>query len=122
MKKLIVILALFMLIKPIIPVLEYVVFYDYIKNELCINKDRPELKCNGKCHLMKELAKASATQDKSTSHNFSVESNIVFYQDFQCFNFTFFSNINKRIYNFHYNNLYNHSYYKVLIKPPVYLS
>src|SRR5690606_41102997 len=46
-KKLIVILALFMLVKPIIPVVEYVVFYDYIKNELCVNKDKPELKCNG---------------------------------------------------------------------------
>ncbi len=117
-----VILALFMLFKPLIPVAEYVIFYDYIKNELCVNKDKPELKCNGKCHLMKELAEASTTQDKSISHNFSVENSIVFYQDFQCFNFIFFSNIDALIYNFHYNNLYNHSYYKVLIKPPVYLS
>jgi hypothetical protein len=31
--------------------------YDYISKVLCINKDKPELKCNGKCHLMKELAK-----------------------------------------------------------------
>lgn len=39
------------------PVLDYMANYDYIVNTLCENKDKPELKCNGKCHLSKELAK-----------------------------------------------------------------
>jgi hypothetical protein len=43
--------------KPIFPVMDYAINYDYISKVLCINKDKPELKCNGKCHLMKELAK-----------------------------------------------------------------
>ena len=46
-----------MLVKPAIPFLEYIVNYDYIVKELCENKDKPELKCNGKCHLAKQLAK-----------------------------------------------------------------
>ena len=33
--------------------------YDYILKELCENKAKPELECNGKCHLKAELAKAS---------------------------------------------------------------
>ena len=33
----------------------YWVQYDYYKTVLCENKDRPELKCNGTCHLAKEL-------------------------------------------------------------------
>ena len=33
-----------MLFKPVIPVLEYIVFYDYFKNELCENKEKVELK------------------------------------------------------------------------------
>jgi hypothetical protein len=37
--------------------MDYAINYDYISKVLCINKDKPELKCNGKCHLMKELAK-----------------------------------------------------------------
>lgn len=58
--------------KPILPVLEYVLNYDYIVKELCENKAKPEMKCNGKCHLVKELAKASendtpASQDKKSS-------------------------------------------------------
>lgn len=81
MKKFIVILALFMLFKPVIPVLEYVVFYDYIKNELCVNKDKPELKCNGKCHLKKELAKVSDTSESGQNKKyFSVGISVVFYQ------------------------------------------
>lgn len=33
--------------------------YDYISKELCENKAKPALNCNGKCHLKAELAKAS---------------------------------------------------------------
>ncbi|SFU37647.1 hypothetical protein SAMN05216480_10255 [Pustulibacterium marinum] len=51
-----------MLLKPIIPVLEYIVFYDYIKNELCVNKDKPELHCDGKCYLAKQIAKAQEAE------------------------------------------------------------
>ncbi len=59
MKKIIIIVILALVLKPILPVVDYLVNYDYISTVLCENKAKPELKCNGKCHLMKELAKAS---------------------------------------------------------------
>ncbi len=34
----------------------YEVNYDYYVNELCENKDRPELHCDGKCYFAKQLA------------------------------------------------------------------
>lgn len=34
----------------------YAINKDYIKKQLCENKDQPELKCDGKCHLKKVLA------------------------------------------------------------------
>jgi len=34
---------------------------DYIIENYCINKEKPELKCNGKCHLAKQLASVSKT-------------------------------------------------------------
>lgn len=34
---------------------KYVIQYKYYIEVLCINKNKPELKCNGKCHLAKEL-------------------------------------------------------------------
>ena len=45
-------LAIFM---PLFPVLEYVIHYDYIVEELCENRDKPVLACNGKCYLGKQL-------------------------------------------------------------------
>ncbi len=36
-------------------VTNYLYQYDYYINVLCENKDKPELKCNGTCHLAKEL-------------------------------------------------------------------
>ncbi|WP_055448351.1 hypothetical protein [Lacinutrix mariniflava] len=32
---------------------------DYIINTYCVNKEKPELKCNGNCHLTKQLSSAS---------------------------------------------------------------
>jgi len=47
------------MLKPITPVIVYYIDYDYIVAELCENKAKPILKCNGKCHLAKELKKVN---------------------------------------------------------------
>lgn len=49
--------------RPAIPFLEYWLNYDYIVNELCENKDKPQIHCDGKCHLNKELAKNNSNSD-----------------------------------------------------------
>ncbi|MDR6922856.1 MULTISPECIES: hypothetical protein [Chryseobacterium] len=54
-------LTLYMVFRPLIPLAEYAVNYDYISKVLCINKSRPEVHCNGKCYLTKELAKTNDT-------------------------------------------------------------
>lgn len=59
-------LAFYLVLKPLVPMLDYVVNYDYISKVLCINKAKPQLHCNGKCYLGKELAKSSQ-EDSSTS-------------------------------------------------------
>lgn len=39
---------------------------DYITENYCVNKDKPKMHCNGKCHLAKQLEKAEETkQEKS---------------------------------------------------------
>jgi len=48
-----------MLVKPLWPVAEYIVNYDYIVTNLCENKNRPQLQCDGKCYLAKMFAKKS---------------------------------------------------------------
>lgn len=37
---------------------------DYIAKELCINKNKPQLHCNGKCYLMKKLKQAEDKEQK----------------------------------------------------------
>lgn len=54
-----------MFAKPFWPVMDYMVNYDYIVNNLCENRDKPEMNCNGKCHLSKELAKEAGTDDNN---------------------------------------------------------
>lgn len=48
-----------MLIRPLWPIVNYVANYDYIIENFCINKDKPELECNGQCYLMQQLAEQS---------------------------------------------------------------
>ncbi len=57
--------AILMLVRPLWPVAEYVINYDYIVNVLCENKDKPELKCDGKCYLSKQLAKESRQSEEN---------------------------------------------------------
>ena len=45
----------FLLIKPAIPYLDYMVRKSYIIEKFCINKDKPEMACNGKCHLTENV-------------------------------------------------------------------
>ncbi|WP_303318831.1 hypothetical protein Q4Q34_05090 [Flavivirga abyssicola] len=53
------------MLRPIQPYVEYVLNQDYIAEFLCINKDKPELQCNGKCHLAKEFGKQQRNESKS---------------------------------------------------------
>ena len=42
------------------PFLYYQLNLDYIVENLCENKDKPKIKCNGKCYLMKQLKKKAS--------------------------------------------------------------
>ncbi|MDM1553597.1 MULTISPECIES: hypothetical protein [Chryseobacterium] len=55
----------YMVFRPLIPLAEYAVNYNYIVNTLCINKSKPDLHCNGKCYLSKELAKTNADTESA---------------------------------------------------------
>ena len=124
MKKIVLLISIFILARPAIPFLEYIVNYDYIVKELCENKEKPALKCNGKCHLMKELAK-TAEDNKNTSsdkkQNVKQEIEVLFCQDFKslsCSNSYVFTN-NKI--NSVYQNLYALTAIQSTFHPPTFL-
>ena len=53
------------MVKPLYPLLEYGIHYDYIVTHLCENKDRPQLQCNGKCYLAQMFAAQSADHQEN---------------------------------------------------------
>ena len=52
-------------------VLDYRVHKERITELFCVNKDKPALHCNGKCHLVKQLRKASDSESKAPAAGFS---------------------------------------------------
>jgi hypothetical protein len=57
-------------LSPFLPYLEYALNHEYIANELCVNKARPELKCNGQCYLMLRMQEMVAEQQQQESNDF----------------------------------------------------
>jgi|SRR5690554_6472779 len=82
MKHIVLFVAVLMLIKPLWPLAEYLVNYDYIVENLCENRDRPFLNCDGKCYLAKQLAKESEGADKNPFENRSSHTDIQFVVSF----------------------------------------
>lgn len=112
-----------MLLKPLLPVADYVINYDYITKVLCENKSRPEMKCNGKCQLMKELAKASE-QEKPISPSKKtqiLETEVLFFQENQTLVIQQSYFLHKNIIGDHYSNLYFHMESRSVFHPPTFL-
>lgn len=109
-----------MLSKPVIPVLNYVINYDYITKELCENKEKPEMECNGKCHLKKELADASESENSTLpsekKQNNTIE--ILFLESIESFQLTSNNELIQKN-NFNYTALYAHLESCVIFHPPI---
>ena len=83
------VIALFFcsLFQPVLPVYKYLLNYDYIVNVLCINKEKPELQCNGKCYLKKELSASKITSDQNPEEllNYRFKPVPLYFEDFKGF-------------------------------------
>ena len=110
-----------MVFRPLVPLVEYAVNYNYIKDVLCINKNKPELHCNGKCYLSKELAKTNDTESlplgkiknsgqKILDTYILPEITEIVYSEKNLF-FSF---------NFTYETAYSFLFLKPVFKPPVF--
>lgn len=52
-------------------VMEYRLNQDFIAKNLCINKARPKMHCNGKCQMMKRLAEEEKQNPDGNSNPYS---------------------------------------------------
>lgn len=125
MKNWIFIICLTILLKPVIPVFDYIVNYDYIRTELCENKETPIMGCNGKCYLMKNLAAASESEKPVSSdkkHAPVIETSDLFISDIANFEYLFVINNCNSAFNSAYSNLYRNLNSASFFHPPISLS
>lgn len=122
MKNITFLIAFLLLFKPLFPVVEYAFDYDYISKVLCVNKEKPQMKCNGKCHLMKELAKNAETEKPASEkkNNFKDVENLV---PPTVSTTTFQPKIKAEnlLVNSAYTNLYKSVFELTIFHPPTYL-
>lgn len=112
-----------MLLKPVLPVLEYVVNYEYISKVLCVNKDKPKMKCNGKCHLMQELAKSSESEKPISDKKITIqEFEILFFQEINSFKTQYVFYQDSKQTNYKYSNLYSYLNSSSAFHPPTFIS
>lgn len=104
------------MLRPIQPYVEYMVNQDYIVEFLCANKAKPELQCNGKCYLVKQLEKQE--ENKPNALKVSLENypigfvNIVKIQPYQ------WVDSSKKSTNAFYKALYHFNYTSSEFQPP----
>ena len=104
--------------KPYVPFIKYYANYEYFSKVLCINRDKPKLKCNGKCQLTKELKKSNNQNlDTNTTipsiniDDIPISTINQFSYEFISFKFLLYKII-------HIDDLYYKNFSKDLLKPP----
>lgn len=118
-------IAVFMMLRPLAPILDYMINYDYIADELCVNRDKPELNCNGRCYLMQALAdeasKKKDAEERGSKNNFQL--NITyFFSDTLDFEFVFMTTASKEKTQDRYKPGFSNYLKNKLIKPPIFYS
>jgi hypothetical protein len=123
-KKLVFIIAFVFILKPVFPVIDYIVNYEYISKVLCENKAKPMMHCNGKCHLMKELVKASENEKPASSDKkgYTPVAEVLFFQEINSFVIFSSSHLDKEKMNYNYSNLYSNYNLESLLRPPIFIA
>lgn len=61
------------LLAPVAMLVEFAIYQEEIAEEFCENKDKPKLKCEGKCHLAKMLSDQSQQDEEENTFDSSFE-------------------------------------------------
>ncbi|MFN8431548.1 MAG: hypothetical protein U0V04_16330 [Spirosomataceae bacterium] len=113
-------LAIKLLMAPAI-FLDYQLRKDFIVRNYCINKNRPEMNCDGKCYLAKQIKKAQENDEKQATDSFitkllMTESEIKTYSFSDFFSLKSF--ISKQILHFCYLESISSNFVISFLKPP----
>lgn len=96
--------------------------YEYIAANLCINKEKPKLQCNGKCHLSKQIVAALDLDDSENPFKKNQSQEV----DVFCEKITFEVPLKNLTYKrkkqpFYKNAFFLNQKQNTLFKPPIFL-
>jgi hypothetical protein len=92
---------------------------DYIAKNLCENREKPKMHCNGNCILMKKLKQAEQNEQKQNEQNLKEKYEVLFCQivtNFSLRGNTFFAD--KKPLNSTYSSFVTSSFNSDIFRPP----
>jgi hypothetical protein len=124
LKKIVVILlTLLVFLQPLSKVWIFVSFkinQDYIAKNLCENRAKPILKCNGKCQLMKKLKQADKEDEKLTPQTIKEKLEVLYCLNQSNFNVSQKLNFEVKKQSFFGYKFQNYSSFQSnLFRPPI---
>ncbi|KUY30596.1 hypothetical protein [Elizabethkingia ursingii] len=122
MKSLISIFVIFTIaLRPVLPLLDYALNYDYIVSRLCENRNRPQLDCNGICYLSKELVKVSGNSPKQENSKINISGFIDTFIVNDTFTFkSLFTGITNKVKPaIYYTDFYDFTSHSKIFRPPL---
>lgn len=109
------------MLRPVMPILDYIANYDYISQELCENKNKPYLKCNGKCYVEKIMKDADLLVKDDNSSKSTIPVKNIFFPIFiiETFEYTVSVIVRKKSNRLYYfNTLRINQLISSLFRPP----
>ncbi|NML57996.1 hypothetical protein [Chryseobacterium cheonjiense] len=105
-------------LRPVLPLINYAVNYDYIVKNLCENRNIPQSTCKGKCYVSKELAK---TEKQSTTNQTAKISGIDVFISHEILSFSMNNqfNVSNKKSDSSYINFHTSEYFSRIFHPPL---
>jgi hypothetical protein len=123
-KILVILLTLLVFIQPLSKVWIFVSFkinQDYIAKNLCENRAKPILKCNGKCQLMKKLKQADKDEEKQTPQTIKEKLEVLYCHNQANFNVSQKLDFEIKKQSFFGYKFQNYSSYQsIIFRPPIF--
>lgn len=93
--------------------------YDYISTVLCENVDKPEMACNGKCHLAKELNQSLEHKGPAQTSKVNFLFEFISTNAFQISYDQYFDITDGNTALDNYKDLYCYLFSSIILQPPI---
>ncbi|MCB0514553.1 MAG: hypothetical protein R2798_14130 [Chitinophagales bacterium] len=93
---------------------------EFIAQYLCINRDKPEMQCHGKCHLKKSIEESEKRQQQGANpiNEKPADTTLFFTQTTTVFGKYFYQTSNIKTFSSFLINLYKFSFHIRIFHPP----